>query len=378
METILILVFMIIVGAAIGGITNSIAIKMLFRPYHAKYIGRFKIPFTPGLIPKRQKELAKQMGDMVIQHLLTPEGIKRKINNDRFFQQALLWIDAEIKSLLKKDISIEECIQKFHIPITVTTLEASTKQVIQSKLEAWLNENGHQKIKEILPQELIGKTKEYIPYVSSYILQHLDSYLQSEEGKEKIGLVADNYLGSRGFFGSMISSFLGGDGLADKIQPAISQFLHSDDAKIMIHRLLEQQLQNVLEKEIEEFHEFIYRHNIPEQLSDMVVSFISIEELLQIKLSDLYTRMESTITTRILPELMKWVQQYVVEKIGPLMERMKLQEIVKEEVEQFDVGRLEQMVLSITKRELKMITYLGALLGGVIGFVQGLIVQLLT
>ncbi|MCL6616572.1 MAG: DUF445 family protein, partial [Anoxybacillus ayderensis] len=44
------LLFMIAVGALIGGMTNSLAIKMLFRPYRPMYIAGRRIPFTPGLI----------------------------------------------------------------------------------------------------------------------------------------------------------------------------------------------------------------------------------------------------------------------------------------------------------------------------------------
>ena len=40
-----------LVGAAIGYITNDIAIRMLFRPHQAKYIMGMRIPFTPGIIP---------------------------------------------------------------------------------------------------------------------------------------------------------------------------------------------------------------------------------------------------------------------------------------------------------------------------------------
>ena len=48
---------------------------MLFRPHRPIYIGKFQVPFTPGLIPKRRDELAVQLGKMVVEHLLTPEGI---------------------------------------------------------------------------------------------------------------------------------------------------------------------------------------------------------------------------------------------------------------------------------------------------------------
>lgn len=41
-------------------------------------------PFTPGLIPKRRDELAVQLGKMVVEHLLTPEGIGKKLTNEEF------------------------------------------------------------------------------------------------------------------------------------------------------------------------------------------------------------------------------------------------------------------------------------------------------
>ena len=56
------LLFMAFIGALIGGITNHLAIKMLFRPHEAKYIGSWRVPFTPGLIPKRRDELANNLG----------------------------------------------------------------------------------------------------------------------------------------------------------------------------------------------------------------------------------------------------------------------------------------------------------------------------
>lgn len=68
---------MIAVGALIGAVTNHFAIKMLFRPYKAIYIFGKRVPFTPGLIPKRRDELARQMGQMVTGHLLTTEGINK-------------------------------------------------------------------------------------------------------------------------------------------------------------------------------------------------------------------------------------------------------------------------------------------------------------
>ncbi|OPZ94177.1 MAG: hypothetical protein BWY74_00767 [Firmicutes bacterium ADurb.Bin419] len=54
-----------IVGAIIGLFTNYIAVKMLFRPKNAIKIGKFTLPFTPGIIPKRKADLAKAVGRTV-------------------------------------------------------------------------------------------------------------------------------------------------------------------------------------------------------------------------------------------------------------------------------------------------------------------------
>ena len=72
------------IGALIGGVTNFLAIKMLFRPYNPIYVLGRRLPFTPGLIPKRRDELAEQMGKTVVQHLLTAESIQKKMMTELF------------------------------------------------------------------------------------------------------------------------------------------------------------------------------------------------------------------------------------------------------------------------------------------------------
>ncbi len=62
------------------------------------------------------------------------------------------------------------------------------------------------------------------------------------------------------------------------------------------------------------------------------------------------------------------------EKFEDVRKRFNLQEVVREQVDSFPAAKLEELVLCISKREFKMITVLGAVLGGLIGSVQGLIV----
>lgn len=84
-----------VVGGVIGYFTNDIAIKMLFRPYRAVYIGRRRVPFTPGLIPRNQERLAKRISDTIMGSLLTPEELQnlaRRLLQTERVQAAILWL----------------------------------------------------------------------------------------------------------------------------------------------------------------------------------------------------------------------------------------------------------------------------------------------
>lgn len=84
-----------VLGGIIGYFTNDIAIKMLFRPYRAIYIFGRRIPFTPGLIPRNQERLAKNISDTIMGSLLTPDELQklaRRLLETERVQGAILWL----------------------------------------------------------------------------------------------------------------------------------------------------------------------------------------------------------------------------------------------------------------------------------------------
>ncbi|KEH98258.1 DUF445 domain-containing protein [Clostridium massiliodielmoense] len=100
--------FSAIVGAIIGYITNWLAIKMLFRPHQEKRIFGFKIPFTPGLIPKEQKRIAKSVGNAVGEHLLTKDTMIEALKNNEVDSKFKTWVNKKAKKIIKSDISVKE------------------------------------------------------------------------------------------------------------------------------------------------------------------------------------------------------------------------------------------------------------------------------
>jgi uncharacterized membrane protein YheB (UPF0754 family) len=71
-----------IIGAVIGYFTNWLAVKMLFRPRKAVKIGKYTLPFTPGIIPKRKPALAKAVGKAVGEQLFTRDDLEKAVLSD--------------------------------------------------------------------------------------------------------------------------------------------------------------------------------------------------------------------------------------------------------------------------------------------------------
>ena len=84
-----------IAGGVIGYFTNDLAIKMLFRPYRARYLLGKRIPFTPGLIPSNQGRLAKRIADTIMGSLLTPDELQklaRRLLETERIRSAIHWL----------------------------------------------------------------------------------------------------------------------------------------------------------------------------------------------------------------------------------------------------------------------------------------------
>lgn len=129
-----------VVGAFIGYITNKVAIKMLFRPLKAWRILGIKVPMTPGVIPSKRYELAKNMGEMVGDHLLTSKEIGHALTQKAFQQHLYNLIEERVGRFLHEDLGPVASIipQKFHIyfEIAVKTVRFQIKESIHTFIQS--------------------------------------------------------------------------------------------------------------------------------------------------------------------------------------------------------------------------------------------------
>lgn len=102
-----------LLGGIIGYITNDIAIKMLFHPRKSIYIGKFHIPFTPGLIPQQKNRIAQAIGQMVSTHLLNSETMRGTLLSPRAIENLRAKLTKEIEALSTNKLTIEEFLRKY-------------------------------------------------------------------------------------------------------------------------------------------------------------------------------------------------------------------------------------------------------------------------
>ncbi|MGN0291767.1 MAG: DUF445 domain-containing protein, partial [Lachnospiraceae bacterium] len=112
-----------IIGGIIGLITNGLAIHMLFRPHNEVKIGKFRLPFTPGLIPKEKGRIAGAVGKIVGNELLNGETLTKALCSEDMqnaFYQKYEDITVNLKNETK---TLEEYLEEKGFRDTVSNAE---------------------------------------------------------------------------------------------------------------------------------------------------------------------------------------------------------------------------------------------------------------
>lgn len=198
-----------IVGALIGYCTNWIAVKMLFRPRHEVRIGGWKVPFTPGVIPKGQPRLARAVGEVVEKELLTTEVMEDMLLSDEMKEK----LSSSIENWMSEQKDAEN------------TIRGCMLSVMEE--ETW--------------EEFLGYAKKK---GSEYILAKLIELNPGKVLSEKVLEVAKQKL-AESMFGMMIGGgFL--DSIGGMMEEKINEYLKENG---------QEYLEQIIEKETDQLQE---------------------------------------------------------------------------------------------------------------------------
>lgn len=360
---------MALIGALIGGITNYLAIKMLFKPHRAIYIGKWRVPFTPGLIPKRRSDLARSLGKTVVDHLLTPKGMQARLIDESFQMKINTWAKRELFRFLRSERTPRQLLSDLNITVASDDLHTKTASLLKTQLE----KQSEKELGSLLPDELKQKTEVAADRAASHIQQMLVTYVDSYDGRRKIQELVQSFLQGRGFLGSMLSSFMDPNSAVDKIQPVIIESVGAEGTHRWLHQLLADELNKLMNKKVGQVTESIGQDTLDEAIQQVVRKSIPFDEMLDTPMKVYMQNLQDDVMEEKLTRVVGQVLQRLSEQIPVIMEQLELAKMVEKEVSGFPLERVEELVLAISNKEFKLITYLGFLLGGIIGIVQGII-----
>lgn len=105
MNNFITILMLTIVGGLIGWITNILAIKLLFRPIKPIKIPVLNIEII-GLIPKRKKEIALNIGEVISKEILSSDDILNKAFSSDDGNEFNSYIINKIKNIIDQKLEV--------------------------------------------------------------------------------------------------------------------------------------------------------------------------------------------------------------------------------------------------------------------------------
>lgn len=191
------LVIMVIISAAIGWITNWVAIKMLFRPHNEINLGLFKIQ---GLIPKRRAEIGIGIADVIQNELISIKDVIANIDREEFSKRLNDLIDDVLEKNLKTKVK-----EKF--PVMQMFFSDKMAKDVSNTIKGIVMEN-QEKIFEIFSnyaEENIDFSTIITDKISNFSLDKLEEIINGLAKKELkhievIGAVLGAFIGLVQYF----------------------------------------------------------------------------------------------------------------------------------------------------------------------------------
>jgi uncharacterized membrane protein YheB (UPF0754 family) len=168
-----------LLGAFIGYLTNKVAIRMLFRPLKRWHVLGIPVPMTPGVIPGKRHDLAKNIGEMVGTHLLTSKDIGAALSEEKFQDHLHALVDERINELLGHELGPVQTLVperfKTYFKVAVRTLKYQFRTGVHRYLQS---DDFESKISQTMMEQL-----------NSFGSKPLNEMVSKEERKAFYGFI---------------------------------------------------------------------------------------------------------------------------------------------------------------------------------------------
>ena len=386
MQPWLFIVVNVAIAAFVGGLTNHYAIKMLFHPREALYLLGRKVPFTPGLIPKRKMEIAASLGEVVANYLVTPDGLRDLVGRASFREGAIERVRAKLQETAAQEPPLTP--RGFGVDRWGEEGWSARKSEWAGKLNQtvgngidrlWVNQGwSTRRIADILPGWSVETVEGWASSAETLVVDALREELLSPRGQQLIRSMTSGMLDrAGGFLGALAGIFMDEDKVVAKLTPVLIEQLGSATVRTAIRGLIGKQLTEAGGWSLEQAAQKLSGSENPlEWLKEKADAILRLESrmdaLEEFNISEWLSQSEAT-WERWLNGAAAAAFDLLERHMSRIVDAIGLPRLVKEQVEKFPIERLETIILSVSGKEFQAITWLGAALGGMIGLIQSLL-----
>ncbi|MFM5980863.1 MAG: DUF445 domain-containing protein [Sphaerospermopsis kisseleviana] len=389
-----------ILGGIIGYFTNDIAIKMLFRPYRAIYILGRRVPFTPGLIPRNQERLAKNISNTIMGSLLTPEELqklaKRLLQTERV-QGAILWLlklaleqiqgdknqkSAKIVAGILRDLLGESLPRLLKVLARQENfLEAQINQIFdQVLLEFQLSEEQSTRLADwllqvVLPSDVLRQA--IVDFLTDRTIQTIDdSFREKTSGTY---WVVANLFGLRNTLTLLRTFCLDEKEATNKrLEELIQDLQMRDRLKKLFQDLSLQNLPVGTVRQLRKTTRESVRHYLQKSGSNLLQELtesadwenIAVLLLNRLRNSPVVNTSLEVVSQELALILEKYLEKDLEAIVAQVIPILSIDQVIVDRVKSTSPADLEAAIEGIVKNELQAIVTLGGILGFVVGLFQ--------
>lgn len=376
----------VMIAAVIGGVTNYLAIKMLFHPRRPVMVWGKRLPFTPGLIPARRDELARALGQVVGDYLVTSAGLKQVVTGPEFRQRLVHKLQDSLNRWAAREGTIEDWFMEIRGEERWEgdkrlLLESAERTAVQAAQWLWEGRSVKEwKLERLVPGWNGEAGEKAVRKAADYVIRALTEELLSARGDLIVRRLAAQLVEQAGgWLGALAGIFMDEHKLSARVRAFAASRLQSPVVRSAVEDMIRKRMAEIgnmtLEEAAVKLSEGDHQDGVfwlESGIRKAVHDSGWLDALLRTKVSD-WKPLAEWLHARI-PGALERALDMLGDQMDRIVQALRLPKMVEEQVSGFPIVRLEEVVLGIAGKEFRMITWLGALLGGIIGLGQSLFI----
>lgn len=350
----------VLVAAAIGYVTNWLAIMMLFRPYDQT---KWLFVWPQGLIPRNKPKMAREMGRMVGTKLLSPEKLVEefcsKIRNYLASPDVINIFRREMQQLLGKH---QNDIVEFVAPEVgksvglILDRNLTPNQIIRFWESTILPKLNDQQNREVLAKNIVEIISRNAPELVKSIRCRLRDHLNERISIDVVVDLVMEFFADEESIENLISNWLGNPAthsmFKDKmlvIGEKINYWMKSEDGVDKIARFTQ---------EMREKADVYLQEYVRTALPKLIASAFDSE------------RLWGWVENSLLPGVRERIIAFIVDNKKAILSELRIAERVEAAINKQSVREFHEMLDRLAAQHLSAIQVLGYVLGAVVGALQ--------